>query len=343
MPKVTTMDIARAVGVSQSTVSFVLNGKTSAAISPGTREKVLLKAEELGYNFKKWNRAEAEKTVTIAVLVPTLSNIYYPFLLQNIEFYAKENGITCLIINTIRGEQIENYYNYIRLNPIDGLLYLYAPEIKIPINIPAVIIGEKDPRQAVNTVSLNSVMAGRILAKHLVDMGHNKIAYLTSPLNRTTLARKNRLEGIRGFMKESGFDNNLKVYEEKNEVEEMSIAYDYQCGRILADKLLKRYKNVTAIIGVNDMTAVGALSMLYEKGLRIPDDMAVAGFDNTLFSTVVTPQLTTVDQMAFHASKLGLDILLEKIKKRELDSRTINVEYEPNLIVRASTKKNISS
>jgi LacI family transcriptional regulator len=338
MAKVTTSDIALAAGVSQSTVSFVLNNISSISISRATRERVLEKAEELGYRSKKSHRERFEKPITIGVLVPTLSNIYYPSLLQNIELYAQEKGISCIIFNTLRNEQIEKYYAYVRQHSVDGLLCLYTPKMKIPEDIPAVLIGEKEGDQATGTVSLNSVTAGHIIARHLVELGHTKIAFLSSPLNKITPARRNRLKGIREVLSERGLEKNLRVVIDQEEIEAIDNAYEYTQGRMMTEELLRNRENISAIIAVNDMTAIGVISMLNEKGVRIPGDIAVAGFDNILLSTIIQPQLTTVDQMAFHGSKLGLDILLEKLRGKNQDGKAINVEYEPHLVMRESTK-----
>jgi LacI family transcriptional regulator len=339
MAKITTSDIALAAGVSQSTVSFVLNNRASASISQATRDRVLKKAEELGYRFKKRGPLNNGKSITVGLLVPTMSNIYYPFLLHNIELYACEKDISCVIINTLRKEQIHDLYQLMRRQPIDGLLCLYAPQQKLPEDIPAVIVGEKDAGQTVDTVSLNSVTAGQIMANHLANQGHSRIAFLTSPLNKITQARRNRLEGVRRALSERKMEKNLRIIVDKAEVEALDIAYEYSLGRRMADELVAGRENISAIIAVNDMTAIGVISLLNEKGIRVPEDIAVAGFDNILFSTVVQPNLTTVDQMAFHASKLALDILLEKLRGSNQDGRIINVEYQPHLIVRESTQK----
>jgi LacI family transcriptional regulator len=337
MAKVTTTDIALAAGVSQSTVSFVLNNVRSAAISPATRERILQKAEELGYHPRKRKKERRERTVTIGVLVPTLSNFYYPQLLQNIELYAYGKGVNCIIINALRNDQIDQYFNYVYQHYIDGLLCLYTPEMEIPDDIPAVLIGEKGVNQVIDTVSLNSINAGHIITDHLIDLGHTRFAFISTPLNKITPARQNRLEGIRKALALGGIEKNLTVLVDQNEVEAMDIAYEYTCGRSMTGELLKKYRDVSAIIAVNDMTAIGVISMLSEKGIRIPQDIAVAGFDNILLSTVIQPQLTTMEQMAFHGTKLGFDILLEKLNNKNHDGRTINIEYEPHLIVREST------
>ena len=207
---------------------------------------------------------------------------------------------------------------------MDGLLCLYTPHLKIPDDIPAVIVGEKDSTQTTDTVSLNSVYAGRLIANHLTDLGHTKVAFLSSPLNRITPARRNRLDGVRKGLSEKNMEKNLRIIVDKSEVETMNVAYDYSIGQRLAEKLLLSRENISAIIGVNDMTAIGVISFLNEKGVRVPEDIAVAGFDNIMFSAMV--HLTTVDQMAFHATKLGLDILLEKINGLDQQDRIINIE-----------------
>ena len=125
--KVTTKDIAKKAGVSQTTVSLVLNNNTKVSISSATKELVLKTAAEMGYQFKK--RESSGKKTCIGLLVPTLSNLYYPFLVQNIENYAAELGVTVVLQNTLRSiEKERECFEVLRGLGAQGVLCLYTPK-----------------------------------------------------------------------------------------------------------------------------------------------------------------------------------------------------------------------
>lgn len=337
--RVTTRDIAKEAGVSQTTVSLVLNNNTNISISSETRAHVIKVAERMGYRPQK-RIAQRNNAQTVGLLVPSLSNLYYPFLAQNVEQYARTIGITLVVQNTLRSEVGEvQSFRYLRSIGAKGILCLFSPKSPIPEDIPSVIIGEKLPGTEVDTVSLNSYAAGRMAAEHLLSLGHKKIAFISTPLSNVTYARQRRLEGIRNCMAEAGLEDNLSIFVDDTENETISNIYEFDCGARLTEQLLQEDTGCTAIVAVNDMTAMGCISVLKKHGLRIPEDMAICGFDNLWFHKLVTPSLTSIDQMAFYGCKVGLSVLMEKMNTPLSQSEPVFMEYEPRLHVRESTVK----
>ncbi len=337
--RVTTRDIAKEAGVSQTTVSLVLNNNTNISISSETRAHVIKVAERMGYIPRK-RVAQRNDALTVGLLVPSLSNIYYPSLIQNVQQYAQTIGINLVVQNTLRSEVGEvQSFRYFRNIGVKGILCLFSPKIPIPEDIPSVIIGEKLPGVEVDTVSLNSYAAGQMVAEHLLSLGHKKIAFISTPLSNVTYARQRRLEGLRNCMLEAGLADELKVIIDDAENESVSDTYEFDCGVRLTEQLLRADTDCTAIVAVNDMTAMGCISALRRCGLRIPEDMAVCGFDNLWLHKLVTPALTSVDQMAFYGCKVGLSVLMEKMNTPLSQSEPIFMEYEPQLHVRETTVK----
>lgn len=337
--KVTTHDIARAAGVSQATVSIVLNNNTKIAISPETRALVLKTAERMGYQFKKRTKS-SEKTPVVGLLVPTLSNLYYSVLVQNLEIYARSLGIGVVMQNTLRSEQGEiQSYNYLRSIGVQGVLSLFTPIIMIPEDMPTVIVGEKKPGVEVDTVCLNSFTAGQIAAEHLLSLGHKDIGFVSTPLNNMTEARRKRMEGIVSAVEAAGLSDYLHIIISDNENEALDSTYEFECGVQMTETLLEKHPECTAIIAVNDMVALGCIQVLNQKQIRIPEDIAVCGFDNLYVDCMLHPQLTSVDQMAFHGCKVGLSILQEKMKKIDQAEPPVYMEYKPRLYPRGSTVK----
>lgn len=338
--KVTTNDIAKAAGVSQATVSLVLNNNTKISISSETRALVLKTAEKLGYKFKKRGKSIDQSTV-VGLLVPTLSNLYYPFLAQNVESYAKTLGLTIVMQNTMRSEESEmRSFNYLRSIGVKGIISLFTPKAPIPEDIPCVVVGEKPSNMEVDTVKLNSFVSGQVAAEHLISLGHQDIAFVSTPFTNITEARNNRKDGILSKMEEAGLGERLHVFvDEEEENDNLDSTYEFDCGERLTERLLKECPHCTAIIAVNDMTAMGCISALNRHKVRIPEDMAICGFDNLYLDQLMSPQLTSVDQMAFHGCKVGLGILLEKMKNLSKEESSVYLEYKPKLYVRGSTVK----
>ena len=124
---------------------------------------------------------------------------------------------------------------------------------------------------------------------------------------------------------------------DRSENETEHYAYEYECGCRLTKQLLAQNTDVTAIIAVNDATAIGCMNTLQAAGIAIPQQMAVAGFDNLLMAQMVQPKLTSVDQMVGYASKVALDLLICQMDNRQAVLRPVSVEYQPQLFVREST------
>jgi len=334
--KVTSTDVARLAGVSQTTVSFVLTDKEGASISPETKARVLKAAADLGYEYPQ--RQKKKASLTLGLMVPTLSNLYYPFLLQKVELEARSRGIHVIIMDVQRDAETEAFYfDFIKRGIVDGIIVMFTPQTKIPKEQPVLVVSEYQEGLLTDTISLNSYRAGFILAEHLVRQGHREIAYISTPFQNTTNARKYRLDGIRDCLRTAGLEDGITVLTSTGESENFDSSYEYDCGFSLTNKLIESGSPATAIIAVNDTTAVGCLAALRQAGKRVPEDYAVAGFDNLLLGKMVQPELTSVDQMAGHAGCLALDILIRRLQETDPGELTVQMQYQPHLIAREST------
>jgi len=157
-------------------------------------------------------------------------------------------------------------------------------------------------------------------------------------LSRITSARRKRLEGIQDAMAKAGLTDRLVTLIDDNENESAVVPYEYECGARLTKKMLEQHPQCTAIIAVNDMTAYGCIRTLNEHHVAIPEKVAVCGFDNLMLDYMTTPQLTSVDQMAFHGCQIGLSVLMQRTNVGSAEG-PVYMEYMPMLHVRASTVK----
>jgi LacI family transcriptional regulator len=347
--KTTVLDIAREAGVSQSTASMVLNKKKNAVFSEETVQRVMEAAEKLGYKIrpKAGKPGLSERSAFIAAVVPTISNPYYSMLIQAINAAAAQRGYGVFIC-TIEdeAETISKHLDMLVTLPIQGIIYTVMPYNLEPVKeiaaaLPVLIVGDKKGDAGIDTIGLNSQESGIVIADHLLSLGHRSIAFISTPLNMNSLPRRQRLEGVKLALKNFTEETDLVVQAADNAL------YDYysdsnpesMIGRDLALDLIEK-GNVSAFIGVNDMVAYGILNAMYEKGLRIPQDYSVCGFDNIFPSSFGSIGLTTIENFVSHKGRDAVDILLRKIKNQmsELKPDSVyRVEYKPMLIVRGST------
>ena len=361
--KVTSSDVAKAAGVSQATVSMVLNRKYNVSFSKETIQKVEQAAEEMGYEIpKRKKRKESRKEKLIVVFCPNLTNPYYVMLLQGIETRAKEQGFGLFICNTQRELKMEERYLKMmwELKPL-GIIYtcnlsrcFMELVEELAEHIPIVVVNNQNERLNVDAVELDNSKLGRLMARHLLELGHRKVAYIAPPL---TTRQKQRSKRVEGFLKEfesRGLKQNviIKAADEKIDMSVPNIDSEYKIGYDLTKELLREQNDVTAIVGLNDMIAFGILDALQSEKYKVPGDISVMGCDNTLFARMHKVSLTTIEHFVVFKGRDACDIIMKKIASQNSKVSefqpisTYHVEYEPKLIVRGTTsyaKTKISS
>ena len=197
--------------------------------------------------------------------------------------------------------------------------------------ISVVLLSEKSDDIPLNTISLNGFRCGYLVAKYLLDLGHKSIAFLMSSVSSVSLTRTKRLEGIRSAIRDAGLPpETLQVFTAPLGDSGQSEA---EAGYSIMEQLLKR-KDITAVIGVNDLVAFGALScVLNSEDKRVPQDVSICGFDNIYLTTMTRPKITTVSYCTEALCELAVDMVL----KATGDSDVLKLASEPQLIVREST------
>lgn len=348
--KVTTRDIAKYAGVSQSTVSMILSGRKGVSFMPETQEKVWAAAKELGYKKpeKKAASQEAGLSNTILLLAPLLSNSYYTSIIQSISEQAARCNYDVLTAVTFRDSDREaEYLSMAEKSRPAGIIILY-PISKISEanslfkHIPIVMIGEKPDRIRFDSVELDSKKPGYLVANHLLSLGHRHMAFITSPIRKHEISRARRLEGLRMAFQDQQLDEDLvRLFQPSpSEFRKYSNqSAEYQVGFEMATKVMNYYPEITALIGQNDTTAYGILAALRQAGHHIPKDYSVAGFDDAVMSSMPQISLTTVEHAALQKGKDAVDLIYNRNHPTRDHMPVTRVEYEPRLIVRSSTGK----
>lgn len=289
-------DVARLAGVSLATASRVLN--RSRSVSPDLRERVLQSAAKLDYAPNPHARALAQsRDASVGVIVHDISDPYFSEIVRGALDQAQSSGRMLLICNTYRDIERElAYIRHFRAQRVDAVLLAGSGRVarEVGARISAEVLGfERAGGRAAlvgrheatgDMVMPDNDGGARLMAHHLVGLGHRRIGVIAGPQALTTTADR-----LRGFMEE--------LAELDVELPETSIAWgDFgrESGEVAVDELLARVPGLTAIFALNDVMAIGALAALQTKGLDVPGDVSLAGFDDIPFAVDLRPALTTV-------------------------------------------------
>ena len=325
--KVTSSDVAKRAGVSQATVSMVLNKKYNVSFSKEVIQNVEQAAEELGYVLPKRKvQREERREKLLVVISPNLTNPYYVMLLQGIESRATEQGYGIFVCNTQRDLKLEERYLKMMsdINP-QGIIYICNPSKcfmgkveELSKKIPVVVINNQDEKLNVDAVELDNSKLGRLMARHLIELGHRHVAYIAPPLTVRQKQRSRRVEGFLAEFQSVGLGDNviIKAADERTDADIPGIDSEYRIGYDLTKELLKEHKELTAIAGLNDMIAFGILDALHDEKYKVPGDMSVMGCDNTLFAKVKKVSLTTIEHFVIYKGMDAFDIITKKINSR---------------------------
>ncbi len=352
--KPTSSDVAREAGVSQATVSMVLNHKYNVSFSRKTVEKVEKAARDLGYTLPGHkNKKESKKEKLIVVFCPTITSPYYVLLLQGIEAVANERGYGVFICNTQRDAKLEEkYLRMIRAMAPQGIIYACNPHPdylaqveEMARDIPLVIISNKEKISTVDAINQDNTEVGRLMARHLLDLGHRDVAFITPPLTRRQWQRSKRVDGFVKEFEKEGLHGHviIKAADESVDRKNPKTDSEYSMGYALTKSLLEDGKPFTAIAGQNDMMAIGAVDALQDAKIKVPKDVSVIGCDNIFYSGIRRISLTTIDHFVALKGRDACDIIIRKIDTVSRFGEGIrptslyNIEYTPKVVVRRTT------
>jgi DNA-binding LacI/PurR family transcriptional regulator len=331
--KSTIYDVAKEAGVSIATVSKVINGK--GKISGETRDAVLAIMDRLDYQPSVIASAlTGKKTFTLGLLVPDISNPFFAEIARAIEDQGQHYGYSVVMCSTDnKDEKVERYINLLLQKSVDGIIIATGIDKKdileqlLSKRIPVVLLAREMPLVAVNTVVVDDYVGGSLAANHLLELGHRRLAVLSE--SAKVISSRERVRGFRQTMESEQIpfrEDWLKFCD-----------YKVEDGKQKALQLLQSETGdrPTAIFACNDMLAVGALQAAKEAGVKVPDELSIVSFDNTILSTVTDPPLTTIAQPMEHMGKLVVDLIVEELKgESSVKHRTV---LRPELLIREST------
>ncbi|HHW48296.1 MAG TPA: LacI family transcriptional regulator [Clostridiaceae bacterium] len=326
----TIQDVAKAAGVSVATVSRVINN--SRSVSAETRELVLETIKKLNYqpNLLGRNLRRAE-TRLILILLPSISNPFYAKLVKGAEDVAHKNGYNVMLCNTDSDINRERMYlEHLKNRLADGLIFM-SPEIdkdeltSISKRFPVVQCSEYKEGADVPRIRIDNMAAAYKAVKHLIGIGHRRIGLISA--KNEYVSTKQRELGYRKALEDSGIDFDSALVKYGN--------YGFRSGLRAGNQLLSIDNRPTAIFAISDSMAIGAIRAAKERGLKVPADIAVVGFDDISFASMCEPPLTTISQPKYDLGCAAMEMLLAQIQGKPFETDEIVLEHE--LIIRQST------
>ncbi|ESQ85126.1 hypothetical protein AEAC466_05290 [Asticcacaulis sp. AC466] len=320
---VTIKEIAKHAGVSVGSVSHVING--SAGVGPDIKARVERAIADLGYTPNPVARGlRQQRTRMIAMIIPDITNPYFPSVVRGAEDLAFEHGLQIVLCNTDNDPVKEAAYLRTMVSySLSGLLIIpsVGDEQNHPLHdgrpsgIPTLCLDRKPMHWGGDVIVSDNAEGGRLVARHFLQSRHTRIAIIRGPDQFS-----NAFDRQQGFLSEltsSGLHTPDDYIEQG--------AFDIDGGRRAAQRLLSLSTPPTAIFASNDLMALDVLTALEARGLSCPNDVSVVGFDNLDVAAITRPGLTTVDQSGYTLGRAGLSRLLARMDAPDLAPETLQL------------------
>jgi LacI family transcriptional regulator len=334
-------DVASVAGVSTQTVSRVINERPD--VSPTTRKRVKDVIEQVGYRPSALARSLInQRSYTLGVVIAGLKYIGPSAALSGIASAAEEAGYSLLLNELPRfdADNIEPIFEALLSRHVDGIIWAVSEvgenrswinNSQFNLEIPLVYL-TMEPQRDLTVVSINNYLGGRLAMTHLLEQGYRHIGHISGPLE--WWEARQRMKAWRDVLTEEGLTVEDTHWVTGN--------WSSASGAAAVEKLFSQYPEMDAIFASNDQMALSALQVIHQKGLRIPEDIGVIGFDNIPESAYFWPSLTTVQQDQYRVAKVAVEEMIKIIESGRngaglVEPRTILLE--PTVVVRRSTSR----
>ena len=324
-------EVAKKVGVSEATVSRVLNGRPGVSVA--TREAVLTALDVLGY--ERPTQLRGDRARLVGLVLPELQNPIFPAFAEVVGGALAQQGLTpVLCTRTVGGVSEAEYVDLLLQQQVSGVLFaggLYAQadashdhyERLVERGLPTVLVNAADPRLRFPSVSCDDAVAVEQAVGHLLALGHERVGMVLCPPDHIPSRRK--LEAYRRLTRLHG--DALRPDHVEHTI------FTLEGGHAATLRLLD--KGVTGIVCASDVLAMGAIRAARRRGLAVPEDISVIGYDDSALMTCIDPPLTTVRQPIDAMGRAAVDMLVAQLDKASVPNDELL--FEPELVVRAST------
>lgn len=317
----TITEIAKVAGVSIATVSRVLN-KSSHPISEATRQRILKLAEEMDYQPNLVARSlRLDSTNTVGIIVESLLSPFIPPIITGIQETLKPAGYMSFILNTNENPEIEvESINALNHRQIDGIIFV-ATWDRSPTLVegltgkPYVFVHRHFETYTQNSVLVDERWGAGLAVRHLAELGHQRIAFIAGPQDWD--ASIFRLQGYQEALQAAGLPYDARLV--------VDGSWEIEGGVQAVEELLQRGRLPTAIFAANDPLALGAIYALQDHCIRVPEDVAVVGYDDREFASLVRPAITTITLPCFDMGVAAAKLILKMMKGEIKSSKPVQV------------------
>lgn len=335
--ELTIKDIAKIAGVSTMTVSRVINNERY--VKTDTKDRVLQTISEYGYEPNFFAKSlKSKKSKTIGLIIGDIENPYYSRLAKGVIDIAEASDYNIIVCNSNYNAKLsEKYVNMLIKKGVDGVLIATVDVNNELINklnkrdIPFVLITRKLDIPAINYITADDYLGGRIAAEYLASLGHKKIYFLKAA---NVWGSNERIRAFADVLKENNIYYDDSYFSDYLENLEQSYS---ATKKFLSEE---KSKSFTAIIGGNDFLAIGAMEAIIESGLNIPEDISLIGYDNLNITAILKVPLTTVKQPKLRFGELATERIIHMIEDRD-ETRLYpqKLVINPELVIRKSCRK----
>jgi len=329
----TIYDIARAAGVTATTVSNVLSGKGS--VSSATRARVMQYAKELNYSPNLIARSLIKgRTGVLGLAFPSVDNPFYAEITAAMERLAYQAGFRIFVSTFSNGAQTgQKMLKDLALRRVDGVI-IFSAAIAIDIissmalpDLPIIYCLEEEMQDCpFPAISYDFFQGGQLAGEHLLSLGHRNIGLLTHITDGNHYNHGARVKGLQAALANYNLELDMRLV--KNG------ASDVEPGKIAGRELLTQPDRPTAVFATNDMMAIGLMAAAWELNIRVPQDLSIIGFDGITISRYTTPPLTTIKIDTEKLTAKTIELLLQNIKH---PSAPQSILFPAELLVGAST------
>ena len=330
----TVYDIAKAAGVSASTVSRTLDPRTRSLVNEKTAARIEKTVEELDFRINPVARSlKTRRSMTIGVLIPDLTNPLFPPIVRGLQDRLELDGYVALVASIdddLAREQ--RIFDVLRDRHVDGMVLATAARGDDLVNqaldagIPTVLINRTTDGHRVDSVVPDDRRGTAQAVEHLVDPGHRRIAHVGGP--RNTTSGRLRRAAFRDALRQHGLPADAGVIREAS-------GFTEEAGHAAATRLLDAAEPPTAIVAANDLLAFGCLSAIADRGLSCPADISVIGFNDIIFADRAAPALTTVHFSHADLGRVAAELLLRRLDDPSTEPELVVIET--SLVRRKST------
>jgi LacI family transcriptional regulator len=335
--EITIYDIAQALNISPATVSRGLSNHP--AISKRTKRLIDDTARQMGYRFNTFaSNLRKQKTNTIGVIVPRLNSSFMSDALAGMERIANDSGYNLLIMQSLETEKKEIINAATMFNSrVDGLIVSLAYDTKnmahfepfLKKNIPVLFFDRVFMHQNCTSITIDNVKAAYDITNHLISQGCRNIMHVTGSLSRNVYFE--RLEGFKLAMSE-----NKLLFSDRNLI---TCSLSSEDGINVATELLKKDNLPDGMLITNDLCAASCMQKLKISGIRVPKDIAIAGFNNDPVSKLVEPPLTTINYDGFQMGAITIQTMINQLNQSTNVALMQSIIIGHELIIRASTMR----